>query len=97
MAGWDNTPRRGVHANVFHGASSTSFRRWLRGTILHERNKSDESVVFINAWNKLTSPGFPADCPSRRGAPQPNSIATASVRSQTAGVPVRESRTRRFP
>jgi hypothetical protein len=52
MAGWDNTPRRGVQANVFHGATPTNFRRWLRGTILHERSKSGESAVFINAWNE---------------------------------------------
>src|SRR5262249_43279294 len=33
MAGWDNTARRGLYANVFHGATPTNFRRWLRGTI----------------------------------------------------------------
>jgi lipopolysaccharide biosynthesis protein len=52
MAGWDNTPRRGVEANVFHGATPTSFRRWLRGTILHERSRPGQRVVFINAWNE---------------------------------------------
>ncbi len=54
MAGWDNTPRRGVHANAFHGATPTNFRRWLRAAIEHARAeaKGTETAVFINAWNE---------------------------------------------
>jgi hypothetical protein len=52
MAGWDNTPRRGEHAHIFHGATPANFRRWLRGTILHGRRQGGERVVFINAWNE---------------------------------------------
>jgi lipopolysaccharide biosynthesis protein/GT2 family glycosyltransferase/ADP-heptose:LPS heptosyltransferase/tetratricopeptide (TPR) repeat protein len=52
MAGWDNTPRRLERAHVFHGATPANFRRWLRATIGHERERGDEAVVFINAWNE---------------------------------------------
>jgi lipopolysaccharide biosynthesis protein/GT2 family glycosyltransferase len=52
MVGWDNTARRGLHANVFHGATPANFRRWLRGTIDRERRQGGERVVFVNAWNE---------------------------------------------
>jgi lipopolysaccharide biosynthesis protein/GT2 family glycosyltransferase len=52
MAGFDNTPRKGTNGHVYHGATPTSFRRWLRGTMLHERHQAGERVVFINAWNE---------------------------------------------
>ena len=52
MAGWDNTARMEARAHVFHGATPANFRRWLRGTILHESRKRGDRVVFINAWNE---------------------------------------------
>jgi lipopolysaccharide biosynthesis protein len=52
MAGWDNTARTEARAHVFHGATPTSFRRWLRGTVSHERRQEGERIVFINAWNE---------------------------------------------
>jgi len=52
MAGWDNTARRGPDAHIFHGATPTNFRRWLRATVAHERQQSGERIVFIVAWNE---------------------------------------------
>jgi hypothetical protein len=52
MAGFDNTARKGTSGHVYHGATPTNFRRWLRGTVLHERHEVGERVVFINAWNE---------------------------------------------
>jgi GT2 family glycosyltransferase len=52
MAAWDNSARKGTDAHIFHGATPTSFRRWLRGTILHEGCQAGERVVFVNAWNE---------------------------------------------
>ncbi|WP_170296048.1 glycoside hydrolase family 99-like domain-containing protein [Azospirillum brasilense] len=52
MAGFDNTSRRGKRATIFHGATPTNFRRWLREIVLHERRQPGERVVFINAWNE---------------------------------------------
>jgi lipopolysaccharide biosynthesis protein/GT2 family glycosyltransferase len=52
MAGWDNTARTEARAHVFHGATPTSFRRWLRGIVSYERQKDGERVIFINAWNE---------------------------------------------
>jgi lipopolysaccharide biosynthesis protein len=52
MAGFDNTPRKPVSCHIYHGATPTNFRRWLRGTILHERRQMGERVIFVNAWNE---------------------------------------------
>jgi lipopolysaccharide biosynthesis protein/GT2 family glycosyltransferase/tetratricopeptide (TPR) repeat protein len=52
MAGFDNTARKPASAYIYYGATPTNFRRWLRGTILHERHHNGERVVFINAWNE---------------------------------------------
>jgi len=52
MLGWDNTARRGPSAHIWHGATPTNFRRWLRGTVMHERLQEGERVVFVNAWNE---------------------------------------------
>jgi lipopolysaccharide biosynthesis protein len=52
MAGWDPTARKGSRSVIFHGATPTSFRRWLRGTVAHEREQEGERIVFINAWNE---------------------------------------------
>jgi len=52
MAGWDNTARTEGRANVFHGATPANFRRWLRGTALHEDQQDGDRVVFVNAWNE---------------------------------------------
>src|SRR6266849_6239819 len=56
---------------------------WLPESIAFRRHSPDSRPIR-------------PDPPSLEVPPQPNSIATASVRGQTAGVPVRESRTRRF-
>jgi lipopolysaccharide biosynthesis protein/GT2 family glycosyltransferase len=54
MTGWDNTARRGRNALVFHGATPTSFRRWLRAAVDRARAEASgpETAVFINAWNE---------------------------------------------
>jgi lipopolysaccharide biosynthesis protein/GT2 family glycosyltransferase len=54
MTGWDNTARRGRNALVFHGATPTNFRRWLRAAVerAHAEAFDAETAVFINAWNE---------------------------------------------
>ena len=52
MTAWDSTARKGSRAAVFHAATPTSFRRWLRGTIAHQSRQPGERIVFINAWNE---------------------------------------------
>jgi lipopolysaccharide biosynthesis protein/glycosyltransferase involved in cell wall biosynthesis/tetratricopeptide (TPR) repeat protein len=52
MAGFDNTARKPGSSHIYHGATPSSFRRWLRGTILHEQHENGEQVVFVNAWNE---------------------------------------------
>jgi lipopolysaccharide biosynthesis protein/tetratricopeptide (TPR) repeat protein len=52
MVGWDPTARKGGRSVIFHGATPTNFRRWLRGIVTHERQQPGERIVFINAWNE---------------------------------------------
>jgi lipopolysaccharide biosynthesis protein len=52
MTGWDPTARKGQRSVIFQGGTPTSFRRWLCGTVAHERGQEGERVVFINAWNE---------------------------------------------
>lgn len=52
MPGWDNTPRRGDAAYVFHGANPLSFRRWLARAGAAAVAGGDPALVFVNAWNE---------------------------------------------
>ncbi len=54
MMGWDNTARRGRDAFVFHGATPTNFRKWLRASVRAARVEATapETAVFVNAWNE---------------------------------------------
>jgi hypothetical protein len=53
MAGWDNTPRLGQTATVFHGASPQEYEKWLRALVTTARlGHPDHRLVFINAWNE---------------------------------------------
>jgi hypothetical protein len=53
MAGWDNTPRRGRQAVIFHGASPEAYEEWLRGLVTAARlGHPDHRLVFVNAWNE---------------------------------------------
>ncbi|RQH05763.1 glycoside hydrolase family 99-like domain-containing protein [Paraburkholderia dinghuensis] len=54
MAGWDNTARRLLRANAFHGATPAKLRRWLRRLVVHQQLAPTRAgeLVFINAWNE---------------------------------------------
>jgi len=53
MAGWDNTPRLGRRASVFHGASPAAYEEWLRALVTAARlGHPDHRLVFVNAWNE---------------------------------------------
>jgi hypothetical protein len=54
MMGWDNTPRRGPAAYLFHGATPREYEAWLRGAVAWTaaHNPRDEQIVFLNAWNE---------------------------------------------
>jgi hypothetical protein len=49
MPGWDNTPRRGKDAYVFHGGNPVSFRRWMARAA---NAAGPDGMVFVNAWNE---------------------------------------------
>ena len=52
MPGWDNTPRRGESAYVFHGANPLSFRRWLARAAAAASAGDGSPLLFVNAWNE---------------------------------------------
>jgi hypothetical protein len=52
MPGWDNTPRRGEGAYVFHAGNPVSFRRWAARAAEAASAGSDDPLVFVNAWNE---------------------------------------------
>ncbi|HEY3066687.1 MAG TPA: glycoside hydrolase family 99-like domain-containing protein [Methylomirabilota bacterium] len=51
---WDNSPRRGPRATIFHGSTPAQYEAWLT-TVAAESlatRSGDERIVFINAWNE---------------------------------------------
>lgn len=53
MPGWDNTARRPLASNIFHGATPSLYREWLEFCFERaKRNSSGEQFVFVNAWNE---------------------------------------------
>jgi glycosyltransferase involved in cell wall biosynthesis len=53
MPSWDNTPRRGLGATVFRGASEDLFAYWLANAVNRVEQWTDgPKLVFINAWNE---------------------------------------------
>ncbi len=60
MVRWDNTPRRGPHAHIWHHATPEEYERWLRAMIRSSRaDPSDDApIVFINAWNEWAESAY---------------------------------------
>lgn len=53
MPGWDNTPRLGQRATIFHGATPELYERWLQALVEQTRlAPSAHRMVFVNAWNE---------------------------------------------
>ncbi len=54
MVAWDNTPRHGANAVVFHDVTPERFGRWVGDALAHARRRfaGKERLVFINAWNE---------------------------------------------
>ena len=54
MLAWDNTPRHGANATVFHGVTAELYGRWVADSLAHARRSfaGEERLLFINAWNE---------------------------------------------
>ena len=54
MLAWDNTPRHGNRAVVYHGVTPELYEKWMRDCFLEARSKfiGEERLVFVNAWNE---------------------------------------------
>lgn len=54
-ASWDNTARRKNRGTVFLDQTPALYQRWLENAItdtVEHREKIDERLVFVNAWNE---------------------------------------------
>lgn len=51
---WDNEARKPGRGYLFHGATPSRYRGWLRQSLDYARKHSveGEKVVFVNAWNE---------------------------------------------
>jgi hypothetical protein len=53
MPRWDNSARRGLAAEIFHGSTPQLFQRWLRhAASVSGRKNPGASLVFVNSWNE---------------------------------------------
>lgn len=51
--GWDNSARRPLNGEIFHGATPALFEQWLDSAILKaSNNPRRQRLVFVNAWNE---------------------------------------------
>jgi lipopolysaccharide biosynthesis protein/predicted nucleic acid-binding Zn-ribbon protein len=59
MPSWDNTPRQPLKGHVFHGSTPNLFYEWLVYSIARaRRNRAEERLVFINAWNEWAESAY---------------------------------------
>ncbi|MEM4177979.1 MAG: glycoside hydrolase family 99-like domain-containing protein [Nitrososphaeria archaeon] len=54
MTGWDNSPRKGRSAHIFHYSTPEYYEIWLRHLVDYTRRNlpPDRRFIFINAWNE---------------------------------------------
>ena len=50
---WDNSPRRGPGAYIFHNSTPDLFKKHVRSVLNRIKNKPDEDkVIFLKSWNE---------------------------------------------
>ncbi len=52
---WDNSPRKGAKAHVYHGATPALYEEWLEQSMQYATAQpaiAGHPMVFINAWNE---------------------------------------------
>lgn len=52
---WDNSARKGMHADVYHGATPELYERWLGDAMRNAITRpavAGHPMVFVNAWNE---------------------------------------------
>ena len=54
MLAWDNTPRHGNRATIFHNVTPELYERWLNYSYkdVEKRFSGEERLIFVNAWNE---------------------------------------------
>ena len=53
MPSWDNEARKPGKGFIFDGAEPDVYAQWLTSAVkLTQRNKPDERLLFVNAWNE---------------------------------------------
>ena len=49
---WDNTPRRGIDANVYYEATPEKFKKYIFERVKRAKEIYHAEYLFINAWNE---------------------------------------------
>jgi hypothetical protein len=54
MLAWDNTPRHGKNALIFHNVTTEAYGEWVEQALRHtnRRFNGEEKLVFVHAWNE---------------------------------------------
>jgi ADP-heptose:LPS heptosyltransferase len=54
MLAWDNTPRHGNRAVIYHGVTPELYQRWIQDCLTTARRdfRGEERLAFVNAWNE---------------------------------------------
>jgi ADP-heptose:LPS heptosyltransferase len=54
MLAWDNTPRHGKNALIFHNVTIEAYENWVVQTLRHTNRQfnGEERLVFLHAWNE---------------------------------------------
>jgi hypothetical protein len=60
MLAWDNTPRHGNRAVIYHDVTPELYEGWMRDCYLDARRKfvGEKRLDFVNAWNVDPVPLF---------------------------------------
>ena len=86
MTSWDNTPRRGDSAMLFHNATPAAYEKWLRKLLDLSRDASapHSPFIFINAWNEWAE-GAHLEPDQKNGRAHLEATASALLMSQVQG------------
>jgi hypothetical protein len=88
VVGWDNTPRRGRHGVVIHGAGAAEFGEdFVRCLGLAKDWDAEEPLVFVNAWNEWAE-GCHLEPDLRNGRSHLEQIRSAMMAAQNQTTPV---------
>lgn len=58
FVGFDNTPRRGKEAKIYHGATPEKFEKYFTQLIKKAKEEYKSEYIFITAWNEWAESSY---------------------------------------